>query len=166
MWQYMNYRAHEMLKKARKRGYKNILDRWNNDKYSKSLSDIGSTEEQISQYDEIALEDHSDVATKLERSRKEKSWKLSLNAEGIQGPWNQRSDFKEAKQTCKRLYYSTGNKFERFRGFFGINSQIRIRISSSRKLFFLNDSNFGCVHVNVPWTVCAHAIPFRMLWLP
>ena len=31
--------------------------------------------------------------------------------------------------------------------------------------YFLNDSNFWCVHVNVPWPVCAHAFPFRMLWL-
>ena len=38
------------------------------------------------------------------RSRKENSWKLSLNAEGVQGPLNQRSDFEEAMQTCKRLY--------------------------------------------------------------
>ena len=34
------------------------------------------------------------------------------------------------------------------------------------KIIFLKDSNFWCVHVNVPWLVCAHAIPFRMLWLP
>ena len=27
-----------------------------------------------------------------------------MNAEGIQGPLNQRSDLKRAKQTCKRLY--------------------------------------------------------------
>ena len=116
MWQYMNYKGHEMLKKARKRGNKNILDRWNNDKYSKSLSENGWTEEQIIQYAEIALEDHSDVATKQERSQNEKSWKLSVNAEGIQGPLNQRSVFKEAKQTCKRLSHEytaitgSGNK--------------------------------------------------------
>ena len=96
---------------------KTILDRWNNDdKYCKSLSDIGWTEEQIIQYYAISLEDHSYVATQQERSRNEKSWKLSLNAEGIQGPFNQRSDFKEAKQTCKRLYHEytaitgSGNK--------------------------------------------------------
>ena len=50
---------------------------------------------------EIAVEDHSYVATKQERGRNEKSWKLSLNAESIQGPLNQ----KEAKQTCKILYH-------------------------------------------------------------
>ena len=40
MRQCMYYKAHEMLKKARKHknGYKNILDRWNNDdKYRKSV---------------------------------------------------------------------------------------------------------------------------------
>ena len=44
MRQCMNYKAHEMLENARKHknGYKNILDRWNkDDKYRKSLSDIG-----------------------------------------------------------------------------------------------------------------------------
>ena len=107
-----------MLKEARKHkhGYRNILDRWNDDdKNRKSLSDVGWIEEGIIQYDEIALEDHSHVATKQERSRDESS-KFSLEAEGIQGPLNQRSDFKEAKQTCKRLYHEytaitgSGNK--------------------------------------------------------
>ena len=116
----MYYKAREMLKKARKHkngGYRNILDRWNNDdKHHMSWSDIGWTEERIVQYDEIALEDHSCTATKEERSRNETSWKLSMNAEGIQGPLNQRSDFIEAKQTCKRLHHEytaitgSGNK--------------------------------------------------------
>ena len=44
------------------------------------------------------------VATWQERSRNGKCWKLSLHAEGIQGPLNQRSDFTEAKQPCQRLY--------------------------------------------------------------
>ena len=101
----MDYKAHGMLKKAQRKQYKTILERWNDDdKYCKSLSDIGWHEEGIMQYDKIALADHSYTATKEERSRNEKSWKLSLNAEGTQGPLNQRSDFKEAKQTCKRLY--------------------------------------------------------------
>ena len=73
MRQCMYYKAHEMLKKARKHkngGYKNTLDRWNNDdKYRKSLSDIGWTEERIIQHDEIALEDRSYVATQQEARR-------------------------------------------------------------------------------------------------
>ena len=85
----MYYKAHDILRKARKHksgGYKTILDRWHDDdKYRKSLSDIGWTEEQISQCDAIALEDHSYVATRQEGSRNEKSWNISLNAQGIQG---------------------------------------------------------------------------------
>ena len=55
-------------------------------------------------------------STTEERSRNENSWTLSLNAEGAQGPLNQRSDVKDAKQTCKRLYHEctaitgSGNK--------------------------------------------------------
>ena len=56
------------------------------------------------QNDKIALDDHSYTATREERSLHEKSWTPSLNAEGVQGPLNQRSDFREAKQTCKSLY--------------------------------------------------------------
>ena len=108
MRQCVYHKAHDMLRKARKHksgGHKTILDRWHtDDKYSKSLSEIGWTEEQIIQDDEFALQDHSYVATWQERSRNEKSWKISLNAEGIQGPLNQRSDFKVAKETMKRLY--------------------------------------------------------------
>ena len=101
------YKAHDMLRKARKHksgGYKTFLERWHEyDKYRKSLSDIGWTEEQIVQIDAIALEDHFYVATWQERSRNEKSWKISWKAEGIQGPLNQRS-FIETKQKCRRLY--------------------------------------------------------------
>ena len=105
MRQTMYYIAFDMLKKARKLksgGDKNILERWHDDdKYRNSLTGIGWTEEQIIQYDAIALEDQSHVATRQERSRNGKSWKFSLNADGIQGPLNQRSDFVEAKRECE-----------------------------------------------------------------
>ena len=103
----MYYKAHDMLRKARKHKsniYKTILKRWHeDDKYRKSLSDIGWAEERIIQYDAMALEDNSYVGAWQERSRNGKSWKMSLNAEGIQGPLNQRSDVMEANQKCKRL---------------------------------------------------------------
>ena len=75
-------------------------------RYRKSLSEIGWTEEQIQiiQYDELALEDHSYIATKGERNRNEKSWVLMLNKEGAQGPMHQRLDFVETKQEMKRLH--------------------------------------------------------------
>ena len=71
-----------------KNGYKNILDRWNNDvKYRKSLSDMGGAEEGKIQYDNIASEDYSHNAT---REKKEvgtrKHGNSYLNAEGVQGP--------------------------------------------------------------------------------
>ena len=68
------------------------------------MSDIGWAEEQIVQYDELALEDHFYIATVEERTRNEKNWVLSLNNEGVQGPLNQRSDFVEAKRELKRLH--------------------------------------------------------------
>ena len=59
-------------------GSKTILERWHDDgKYRKSLSDVGWTEEQIIQYDAIALEDHSYVASWQEGSRNGKSWNIS-----------------------------------------------------------------------------------------
>ena len=76
-------KAHDMLRKARKHksgGFKTILDRWHDgDRYRESLSDIGWTEEQTTQHDAIALEDHSYAATWQERSRNEKSRTNSLN---------------------------------------------------------------------------------------
>ena len=70
--------AHDMLRKAREHkggGYKTILERWHDDdKHRKSWSEIGWTEEQIIQHDELALEDHCFFATRGERNHNEKSW--------------------------------------------------------------------------------------------
>ena len=106
--QRINNKAKEMLQKARQPkhgGYKTILERWQKgDKYRKSLSEIGWTAEQIIQYDELALEDHSKIATREERDRNDKSWVLNLNKEGAQGLLKQRPDFVEAKRKMKRLH--------------------------------------------------------------
>ena len=67
-----------------------------------SLSKTGWTEEQIIQYDELALEDHSYIATRGERDRNEKSWVLTLNEEGAQRPMNQRSDFVGSKTRIEK----------------------------------------------------------------
>ena len=68
-------------------------------------------------------------------------------------------------QVERKTYYSARNKFERFRGFLELISRFEFEFCRCVN-YFLKDSNFWCVHVNVPWPVCAHAIPFRMLWLP
>ena len=71
-----------------------MLDRWHDDdKYRKSLSDIGWTEEQISQCDAIALEDHSFVATRQEGSRNENILEHFFECTRYSRALNQRSDF-------------------------------------------------------------------------
>ena len=69
--QRMYHKAKEMILKARQPKHdscKSILERWTNDeKYRKSLTDLGCAVEQIKQYDELALEDHSFSATSEER---------------------------------------------------------------------------------------------------
>ena len=69
-----------------------------------SLCQILGIEEQMIQYDAIASEDHSYVATRQERNRNGKYWKTSLNKEGIQGPMNQE---KETNQSS--LHNKSGN---------------------------------------------------------
>ena len=95
-----------MLKKAQKKQCSAILDRWYKDYlYRGSLSKVGWNEENIMEYDNIALEDHSYTATREERRRNENSWKLSLNAEGANGPMDQRDVFEDAKEICERPYH-------------------------------------------------------------
>ena len=66
----MYCKPEEMLQKTRQPthgGIKSILERWlEYEQYRKSLPEIGWIEEQIIDYDKIALEDHSYVATKFE----------------------------------------------------------------------------------------------------
>ena len=71
-----------------------------------------------------------------------------------------------------RRYYSVENLFERFRVFFGINQQIRIRISSSRKLYFLNDSSSSdaaagplvCCRSHPPHFCLGKTVPHLQRW--
>ena len=67
--------------------------------------------------------------------------------------------------TSLKHYHAARNLFERFRGFLELMSRFEFEFCRCGNFFF-KDSNFWCVHVNVPWPVCAHAFPFRMLWLP
>ena len=46
-------------------------------------------------------------------------------------------------------YHAPGNKFERFRGFLELISRFEFEFRR-RENYFLKDSNFWCVHVNVP----------------
>ena len=104
--QYMYHKAHDMLKKAQKKHCSAILERWyKDDLYRGSWSKRGWNEETFVEYDKIAFEDHSYTATCEETLRNENSWKLSLNAEGANGPMDQRDVFKDAKEICERPYH-------------------------------------------------------------
>ena len=66
-------------------GHTSILARWlSDDRYRKSLSDIGWIEKDIMLFDRIALDNLSYVATKAERSRHSEHWILKLNQDGPQ----------------------------------------------------------------------------------
>ena len=92
-----------MLQKARQPkhgGHKTILERWQkDDEYRTSLLEIGWTEEQIIQDDELALEDHRFSATRDEGDRNENIWVLTLNKEGAQ---SKTRNEKTAWWTCER----------------------------------------------------------------
>ena len=80
------------------------LSRWRADEeYRKSLGFIGIGEKEIMLHDQIALEGHDCSATKSERIQNSKHWALSINAEGLQLPRQQRSDYAAAKRECPRL---------------------------------------------------------------
>ena len=80
------------------------------DKYRKTLSEIGWTEEQIIQYDELALEDHRYTATWEEGDRKENNWVLkfteylmqNLLERGYSFPASAERDI--ARNVTKKLY--------------------------------------------------------------
>ena len=55
-------------------------------------------------HDRTALENHSFVATRVERIRNSEHWILKLNQDGVQQPLNQRPDFAQAERECKRLH--------------------------------------------------------------
>ena len=117
-------------------GHNTILERWHkDDEYRKSLSKNGWTEEQIVQYDKLALEDHSYVAIKEERIRNRKGWVLKLYKEAAQGPMNQRLDFADAKREFKRLHDEHAKEtYREIRPFLLNNKQDSEEINNSKDL--------------------------------
>ena len=110
MMQRIYHIVHNSLRKAKKQDYKSILDRFlNSPRYRESQIATGWDEALCARYDEIALKDHSYVATKAERSRHENSWKMVFNSSGPNGPMDQRDDCEEAQRTRERLHKEQGN---------------------------------------------------------
>ena len=103
----MYHKARDMLRKAKlpKNGScETTLERWSTDAVCQmSLSDEGWTEEKVRQYDALALKAHSYEATRAERGRWQRNWKI-VNKEGEEDRIRQRPDFREAKHAHRRLY--------------------------------------------------------------
>ena len=96
-------------RKAKKKGYNSILDRFlNSPGYRESHSKIGWNEDHCARYDAISAEDHSFIATAAERFRRENTWVFVLNSSGPNGPMNQREDYHEAIKIKDRLYEESG----------------------------------------------------------
>ena len=105
--QRMYFKAQEMLYKAGQKkhgGHSSIFARWHS----------GWTEQDIMQFDRLALDNHSHVTTKAEMIRNSEHWILKLNQDGTQRPLNQRPDFAQTKRKCKRLHdeYMAGTQQE------------------------------------------------------
>ena len=82
-----------------------FLERFQTDfLYCESLTNVSWDESVMMAHNDIAREDHSYNATREESSRNERSWRLALNAEGAQGPLDQRDDYKQAKKTSNKMY--------------------------------------------------------------
>ena len=110
MMQRIYHIVHNSRRKTKKQDYKSILDRFlNSPRYRESQIATGWDEALCARYDEIALKDHSYVATKAERSRHENSWKMVFNSSGPNGLMDQHDDCEGAKRTLERLYKEQGN---------------------------------------------------------
>ena len=69
----------------------------------------GWTEDHCARLEEIAAEDHSNIATAAERARRENTWVLVLSSSGPNGPMNQREDYREAMRSEERLHQESGH---------------------------------------------------------
>ena len=98
MRQYVYNKAHEMLKKAHKYEYKNILDVVEQN-CRKSLSAIGWNDDGFMQYSKSR---QKNIPT-LQQEKKEVGTRFmgALIERSAQGPLNQHSDFKDTRQACK-----------------------------------------------------------------
>ena len=77
-------------------------------RYRESQINIGWTEDHCARLDEIAAEDHSNIASAAERARRENAWVLVLNSSGPNSPMNQREDFQEAIRSRERPKRESG----------------------------------------------------------
>ena len=97
--------ANQLKKKCRKRGYKNIHDRFIRDtRFRKSMLETDRTEEVIREMARLANEDHTHIATEEEVDVYRGNWSIRSNFVGSDTmPIRHRPDFKKALSTLHRL---------------------------------------------------------------
>ena len=97
--------ANQLKKKCRKRGYKNIHDRFIRDTwFRKTMLELDRTEEVIREMDRLANEDHTHIATEEELDVYRGNWWIRSNFVGSDTmPIRHRPDFKKALSTLHRL---------------------------------------------------------------
>ena len=101
--------AHIAFKRTKKKGYKSILDRFQNCPiHRESQLAIGWDEASCANFDDISNEDHTYVYTADEHKRLETSWVLQLNSQGPNSPMKQRDDYADAVKVKDRLYRESG----------------------------------------------------------
>ena len=91
--------------KSKKRGYKNIHDRFIRDTWlRKTMLELDRTEEEIREMDRLENEDHTHIATEEELDVYRGNWWIRSNFVGSDTmPIRHRPDFKQALSTLHRL---------------------------------------------------------------
>ena len=131
-------KVHDMLRKTQDKRHNTISERFQIDPRCRdSLSNIGWDENTCTAYDKIARKDHSHDATRGERNRNENSWRLALNAEGANGPLDQRDENEEAKKTCNKLYKECAATARRGNTTIHLQEQTQPTIRRTRKRFII-----------------------------
>ena len=101
--------AHIAAEKAKKKGYKSILVRFQTCPISESRSSrLDGTKPSAHTMTKLSNEDHTFVCTAEEHKRRENSWVLVLNGQSKNGPMKQREDYAEAIKIKERLYDESG----------------------------------------------------------
>ena len=97
--------ARQLQKKCRKRGYKNIRDRFIRDtRFRKTMLELDRTEEVIREMERLANEDHTHIAIEEELNVYRGNWWTRSNFVGSDTmPIRHRFDFKQALSTLHRL---------------------------------------------------------------
>ena len=97
------------LRKAKSKQFSSNLERFQKrDSYRESQKAFGWTEDKCRHLDQIAREEKSHTATRRERQRCEKNWKLKINVEGFVSQIVKREEHLKALKVDNNLQQHAG----------------------------------------------------------